>query len=200
MGAAEPVFVHVVVLAGHQHHQFGWQAIFWVNAPLGLLTFLLALRCLPLDRPGPQTAWASFDALGTLLLALTLTAYALAMTVGRGSVGSLNAALLLAATRVGLVMSTGPLVAALTGVPAGRLTDRFGAHTMSLVGLVASVMGAVFAFGAAATDITTASAQSVAVGMHVTFAVAAGLVVVGLAIALGSRLVPKRPWHPQGLN
>ena len=311
---------------------FGWQAIFWVNVPLGLLTFLLALRYLPLDRPGPQTAWASFDALGTLLLALTLAAYALAMTVGRGSFGAFNLALLLAAVvgagvfvwvgnraasplirwamfsqpvlsagfvmstlvttvvmatlvvgpfylsgalqldaaRVGMVMSTGPLVAALTGVPAGRLTDRFGAHRISLGGLIAmvmgsallallpvgfgvpgyiiplviitagyalfqaanntavmsdirpdqrgvisgllglsrnlglitgaSVMGAVFAFGSAATDITTASAPAVADGMRVTFAVAAGLVVVALAIALGGRLVPKRPWHPQGLN
>nr|WP_319565183.1 MFS transporter [uncultured Rhodoferax sp.] len=311
---------------------FGWQAIFWVNAPLGLLTFLLALRYLPLDRPGPQTAWASFDALGTLLLALTLAAYALAMTVGRGSFGSLNAVLLLAAVlgagmfvwvenratsplirwamfnqpvlsagfamsalvttvvmatlvvgpfylsgalhldaaRVGLVMSTGPLVAALTGVPAGRLTDRFGAHRMSLGGLIAmvmgsallallpvafgvpgyiiplviitagyalfqaanntavmsdirpdqrgvtsgllglsrnlglitgaSVMGAVFAFGSAATDITTASPQALAVGLRTTFAVAAGLILVALAFAVGSQSHSKRPVRPQGLN
>jgi hypothetical protein len=37
------------------------------------------------------------DVLGMLLLASTLAAYALAMTVGRGSFGALNFALLLAA-------------------------------------------------------------------------------------------------------
>jgi hypothetical protein len=42
------------------------------------------------ERPG-------FDHVGTLLLALTLAAYALAMTIGRGSFGFLNVALLLAA-------------------------------------------------------------------------------------------------------
>jgi MFS family permease len=38
---------------------------------------------------------------------------------------------------VGLVVSVGPLVVALGGVPAGRLTDRFGAPPMSIAGLVA---------------------------------------------------------------
>lgn len=310
----------------------GWQAIFWVNVPLGLLTFLLALRYLPMDRPGSKTTWASFDALGTLLLALTLAAYALAMTVGRGSFGSLNLALLLAAivgigmfvwvetraasplirwamfshpvlsagfvmsalvttvvmatlvvgpfylsnalqldaARVGLVMSTGPLVAALTGVPAGRLTDHFGAHRISIGGLIAmvmgsallallpmgwgvpgyiiplviitagyalfqaanntavmtdiradqrgvisgllglsrnlglitgaSVMGAVFVLGSAVTDITTTSPQAVATGLRTTFAVAAGLVLVALALAVGSQAHAKRPVRPQGLR
>jgi MFS family permease len=51
----------------------------------------------------------------------------------------------------------------------------------------ASVMGAVFAFGSAAADVATASPQAVAAGMRVTFAVAAGLIVVALAIAVGSR-------------
>ena len=136
--------------------------------------------------------------MGTLLLALTLAAYALAMTIGRGSFGPLNMALLLAAVvgaglfvlaearaasplirlamfrdpvlsaslamsalvstvmmatlvvgpfylsralgldaaLVGLVLSVGPLVAALTGVPAGRIVDRFGAQRMTVVGLV----------------------------------------------------------------
>jgi len=135
---------------------------------------------------------------GTLLLALTLAAYALAMTIGRGHFGALNMALLLAAAfgvglfvltearaasplirlamfrkpvlsaslamstlvttvmmttlvvgpfylsralgldaaLVGLVLSVGPLVAALTGVPAGRIADRFGAQRMTIVGLI----------------------------------------------------------------
>ena len=42
-------------------------------------------------------ARAGFDTVGTLLLALTLGAYALAMTMGRGSISVLNMALLAAA-------------------------------------------------------------------------------------------------------
>jgi MFS family permease len=252
---------------------------------------------------------------GTLLLALTLAAYALAMTTGRGSFGPRNVALLVAAlvglglfafvesraasplirlamfrdpvlsagvamstlvttvvmatlvvgpfylsgalaldaARVGLVMSSGPIVAALTGVPAGRIVDRFGAHRMTLVGLIgmavgssiltiaptrfgvagyttplviltagyalfqaanntavmtnvgpdqrgvvsgmlnlsrnlglitgASVMGTVFALASATTNVITARPEAVAVGMRITFAVAAVLIFVALAIA-----------------
>jgi len=75
----------------------GWRAIFLVNLPLGILTFVLAYRAPPVDRRGRTTDGAGFDAMGTLLLALTLAAYALAMTIGRGSFGALNIALLLAA-------------------------------------------------------------------------------------------------------
>ena len=81
-----------VLIAG-----LGWRAIFLVNVPLGVLTFLLAHRYLPPDRRRPKADRAGFDHVGTLLLALTLAAYALAMTIGRGSFGPLNIALLSAA-------------------------------------------------------------------------------------------------------
>jgi EmrB/QacA subfamily drug resistance transporter len=81
-----------VLIAG-----LGWRAIFLVNLPLGNVTFLLAYRYLPVDRQRPMTDRGGFDSLGTLLLALTLAAYALAMTMGRGSFGLLNLALLLTA-------------------------------------------------------------------------------------------------------
>jgi MFS family permease len=51
----------------------------------------------------------------------------------------------------------------------------------------ASVMGAVFAFASATTDITAAPPGAVATGMQTTFAVAAMLIVVALAIAVGGR-------------
>lgn len=181
----------------------GWRAIFLVNVPLGLLAFCLAYRYLPVDRREPKTDRAGFDVVGTLLLALTLGAYALAMTIGRGSFGQLNLALFVAAVFaaglfvlvearvasplirlaafgnttlsaslatsalvatvmmatlvvgpfylsralgldaavVGIVMSVGPLVAALTGVPAGRIADRFGAGRMTVIGLIAIAAG-----------------------------------------------------------
>ena len=52
----------------------GWRAIFLVNVPLGILALLLVHRCLPADRPRPGTDRAGFDALGTLLLGLALSA------------------------------------------------------------------------------------------------------------------------------
>ncbi|WP_331371367.1 MFS transporter [Sinorhizobium chiapasense] len=187
-----------VLIAG-----LGWRAIFLAGVPFGVLAFFLAFRSLPADREGPKHR-AGFDTTGTALLALTLAAYALAMTIGRGSFGPLNMSLLLAAifagalfvftearaaspllrlamfhdpvlsaglamsalvstvmmatlvvgpfylsrglgldaASVGLVMSAGPLVAALAGVPSGRLVDRLGAQPMTVAGLAAIAAGA----------------------------------------------------------
>lgn len=297
---------------------FGWRSIFLVNVPLGILTFLLARHHLPADQRGLNLERARFDKAGTLLLALTLAAYALAMTIGRGHFEPINQALLLAATcgagffvfveartasplirltmfgnlnlsaslatsilvstvmmatlvvgpfylsrglglnaaLVGLTLSAGPLVAALAGTPAGRIADRFGASRMAIGGLIgiataasvlsivpatfgiagylvpitfmtasyalfqtannavtmsdvrpdqrgvisgmlslsrnlglitgASVMGAVFARATATVDITTADPAAIATGMRMTFLVAAVLIIVALAIAVGA--------------
>lgn len=53
----------------------------------------------------------------------------------------LSRALGAGAAIVGVVMSCGPLVAALTGVPAGRAVDRFGSAAVARGGLVAMVGG-----------------------------------------------------------
>lgn len=186
-----------VLIAG-----FGWPFLFLVNVPLGLLAVLLVHRFVPVDGPRAEKN-NRFDHLGTLLLALTLGCYALAMTLGRGSFGLLNGALLFAAlwgthwflrvesrvaspliqpalfrhpaiwsgfaasalastvvmatlvvgpfylsgvlaldaATIGLVMSTGPLVAALAGVPSGRAVDRLGPHRVGVSGLVAMAAG-----------------------------------------------------------
>jgi len=57
----------------------------------------------------------------------------------------------------------------------------------------ASVMGAVFALAAATIDIATTPPEAVATGMRITFAVAAILIIVALAIAVGSRALATRP-------
>ena len=63
------------------------------------------------------------------------------------------------------------------------------------LGLVtgASVMGAVFAFASRTSDITTAPPAAIATGMQVTFAVAAGLIVVALAVSIAGRALEARP-------
>ncbi len=187
-----------VLIAG-----WSWRALFLLNVPLGVLAFSLVRHHLPGDRRRSKAERPRFDHAGTLLLAVTLTTYALAMTLGRGHVGRLNLALLLAAAMggalflhaekraaspliqlslfrnprlsanlvmsglvstvvmttlvvgpfylsqalgldaavVGMVMSVGPLVAALTGVPAGRIVDGFGTQRMTLVGLTGMAAG-----------------------------------------------------------
>ncbi len=56
----------------------------------------------------------------------------------------LSRALGLETVLVGLVLSVGPLVAPLTGVPAGRMVDRYGAQRMIIVGLIDRNGGRVF--------------------------------------------------------
>jgi MFS family permease len=53
----------------------------------------------------------------------------------------LSRALGLDAALVGLVVSVGPVVVALTGVPAGRMADRFGAQRVIIIGLVGIAAG-----------------------------------------------------------
>jgi MFS family permease len=78
-----------------------------------------------------------------------------------------------------------------TAVMANLRADQRGVISGMLslarnLGLVtgASVMGAIFAFGAKATDIISAPPDAIATGMRVTFLVAATLVVIALAIAV----------------
>ncbi|HHK7958672.1 TPA: MFS transporter [Serratia marcescens] len=75
-----------------------------------------------------------------------LAASALVMTVMTATlvVGPfyLSRALELSAAQVGLVMSAGPAVAILTGIPAGYLVDRFGSQRIALLGLMAVAAGA----------------------------------------------------------
>ncbi|MEC5385280.1 MFS transporter [Uliginosibacterium sp. H3] len=293
-----------------------WRALFFVNVPFAVLAGGLAWRYLPRDPARSAAAHTRFDFAGTLLLVLTLGAYALAMTLGRGHFGLLNVALVLAAVvgvmsfvsverrvtapliqlemfrnavlrkgliasmlvmtviittlvvgpfylsrglgldaaTLGIVMSCAPATVALCGVPCGRLVDRLGAQRMGLLGLAgvsagcvllavlptrwgvpayvlplivvafhyalfqaanntavmkdvapkqrgatsgllnlsrnlglitgASLMGAVFSFASNADDITIASADAVAMGMRVTFAVAAVLVGAAFVVSL----------------
>lgn len=54
----------------------------------------------------------------------------------------LSGALGLDAARIGFVLSVGPAVAALTGVPAGRVADRYGIRRITIAGLLAIAGGA----------------------------------------------------------
>lgn len=300
----------------------GWQAVFAVNIPLGIVAIFLLKRYLPAAIAPQRAIHSNYDYTGTVLLALTLAAYALAMTLGHGDWGLLNNGLLvlallaaaffvvhqqrasaplirlsllsrplllaslvmstlvaavvmatlivgpfyltrtlaLSTTQLGLVMSTGPLVAALSGVPAGHLVDRFGARRITLFGLLTmlggcgglallpislgvlgyvmaivttttgyalfqaanntqvmvgvaaeqrglisgllnlsrnlglitgtAAMGAVFALASKASSAAAASPLATSYSMHITFAVAATLIMLALLVGLSSRASP----------
>jgi len=181
---------------------FGWPAVFVVMAGTGAITLVLGVLLLPADRPGSRRP-ASFDVVGTMLLAISLGAYALATSLsavlsglsmtllaGLAALGLLafvtherrtpsplirmdllrnralntglvtlalvstilmatlvvgpfylSAVLGLSPVHTGLVMSIGPAVAALVGVPAGRLVDRVGPPTVTIVGLLGVAVG-----------------------------------------------------------
>lgn len=177
--------------------EFGWPSLFLINIPLGFLSLVLIYYFLP-ETPARVTySSARFDWIGTVILAVTLIAYALAMTIDQGNMGQMNVLLFVAvvvgcvmfvwfekktssplialdmfrtrnlteciifnglvstvmmttlvvgpfylsrglgleAALVGLVMSIGPSVVAVTGVLFGRMVDRFGTNVVSTVGL-----------------------------------------------------------------
>jgi len=125
----------------------GWRAIFLVNVPLGVAALLIARRHLPVDAPRARTDPAGLDVQGTLLLALTLAAYALAMTLGRGRFGPLNLALLLAAALgAGLFVlaearATAPLI------PLAMVRDAALTASLAMSALVSTVMMATLVVG-----------------------------------------------------
>ncbi|MHB2166891.1 MFS transporter [Alsobacter sp. R-9] len=63
----------------------GWRGVFLANVPFGLTAALAAWALLPVSRAGAASSASRFDWRGSLLLTAALTAYALAMTSGRGA-------------------------------------------------------------------------------------------------------------------
>lgn len=230
-----------------------------LGAAFGLLLFVLA-------EGRVRSPMIALPMLGDRALGASLAASALVSTVMMATlvIGPfyLSRAFGLDAAMVGLVMAAGPVAAALAGMPAGRLADRFGAArsaSAALVGIAtgalalslmpaafgmpgylfaiaamtlsyalfqaannsavmaevpagqrgvvsgllnlarnlglitgATVMGALFAMGAAAPDMLTASPQAVAAGMRLTFGIGAVLIVLVVATsAIWGRTPPQ---------
>ena len=126
---------------------FGWRALFLVGAPLGVLALVLARRYLPDTARVPDADRAGFDVTGTLLLAATLAAYALAMTLGRGRFGPVNAALLSAAAIGAGLFVLAQSKAASPLVRLAMFRDVTLSASLIASGLVATVMMATLVVG-----------------------------------------------------
>jgi EmrB/QacA subfamily drug resistance transporter len=73
---------------------FGWRTIFLIMIPIGILNIYLIYRYLPVHNPSEKIKHKKVDWLGTLLIAITLASYTLAMTIGKGSFNWINLILL----------------------------------------------------------------------------------------------------------
>ncbi|NWE21861.1 MFS transporter [Pseudomonas sp. P7548] len=127
---------------------WGWQALFLVGVPLGLLAAALAYCYLPVDRqpghrPSDERFWSPLKN-PSLRVGLVISALVAAVIMTTFVVGPfyLSRGLGLDPAWMGLAMAVGPCVAALTGVPAGRWVDRLGSQRMTLAGLGVMALGA----------------------------------------------------------
>lgn len=122
----------------------GWRAIFLVQAPLALLALGFAWVTLPRRAGHAGSAAGTPLRIMTLLpnLAVNLLVAAVMMTTLVVGPFFLELGLGLAAPVVGLVMSVGPLISILSGMPSGRAVDAFGAQRILAIALTLLAAGA----------------------------------------------------------
>lgn len=240
----------------------GWRGVFAVQVPLAVLVLVLAAAALPRDAPdrgrptaarplAPPVAGVAVNLFVNVLVAAVMMA---TLVVGPFYLGL---GLGLDPVHVGLVMSVGPAISIVSGVPSGRLVDGWGAGTVLGLGLSllaagaaslallperigvagyvlailvltpgyqlfqaanntaalagvakdrrgtvagllglsrnlgliagASVMGAVFAFGAGTSDLAGAAPAALGDGLRLTFLVAAAAMLAAIAVAFAGR-------------
>ena len=104
-----------------------------------MAAFILGWRYLPADRPAAAQR-PRFDHLGTLLLAVSLGAYALAMTPGHGDFSWINGSLILVAVVLGgfFIRTEGRVASPLIQLAAFR--DLLLRMSLGMNILVAAVM------------------------------------------------------------
>lgn len=244
------------VLGGFLIVVSGSQSIFGLQFILAGIAIILARVLLPNDyikKQIPALTSLQTDQNITPNLMVNLLVAAVMMTTLVIGPFYLSLGLNLDQIQVGLIMGIGPVVAILSGIPSGRLVDRWGSRYIVTIGLIfliigssmlailpklmgisgyimpiiiltsgyqlfqaanntmtladvpkarqgmvsgllslsrnmgliigASVMGAIFSFGAGTNQLTQATALAIIDGMQLTFICAGALMVVGLLIS-----------------
>ena len=127
----------------------GWQSAFALLALSGAVMLPMVWLAVPAT---PEHAGARMDRAGNGLALLRAPALARALAMNLLVAAIMMATLVvgpfflafglgLDAAGTGLAMAAGPAVAALSGWPAGRLTDRFGAGRTLVAGLLLAAIG-----------------------------------------------------------
>lgn len=124
----------------------GWRAVFWVQVPLAILTLILVMSSLPDDRARSVRTSAGFWPVldGKLLPSLVANILVAAVMMASLVVGPFYLALALGLepAAVGVVMAVGPVISMASGVPSGRLVDRWGSGRVVVLGLLLLAAGA----------------------------------------------------------
>ena len=124
----------------------GWRGIFLVQVPLAALALVMAITMLPRATEEQRVATGAsgffLDKALAPTLAINLLIAVVMMTTLVVGPFYLGIGLGLKAEAVGLVMSSGPLIAILSGAPSGRLVDTWGTQRTLKLGLGMLATGA----------------------------------------------------------
>lgn len=131
------LFLYALITSGQQS-TVGWALSFTIPAALLALILFIIVEVKSPSPLVPLPVLRNPAISASLITNWLISSVMMAMLV----VGPLflSFGLLLGEAQTGLVVAVGPVVAALAGIPAGRLTDRFGTKRILTAGLVAMSM------------------------------------------------------------
>lgn len=132
------------VLGGFLIVVSGWQSIFGLQFILAGIAIILARVLLPNDyikKQIPALTSLQTDQNITPNLMVNLLVAAVMMTTLVIGPFYLSLGLNLDQIQVGLIMGIGPVVAILSGIPSGRLVDRWGSRYIVITGLIFLIIG-----------------------------------------------------------
>ena len=122
----------------------GWQSIFGLQFILASIAIILAWVLLPNDCIRKQiptlSSWQPDQNITPNLLINLMVAAVMMTTLVIGPF-YLSLGLSLNQMQVGLIMGIGPVVAILSGIPSGRLVDRWGSRYIVITGLIFLIFG-----------------------------------------------------------
>ncbi|MFW2174947.1 MFS transporter [Acinetobacter guillouiae] len=122
----------------------GWQSIFGLQFILASIAIILAWVLLPNDCIRKQiptlSSWQPDQNITPNLLINLMVAAVMMTTLVIGPF-YLSLGLSLNQIQVGLIMGIGPVVAILSGIPSGRLVDRWGSRYIVAIGLIFLIIG-----------------------------------------------------------
>ncbi|MFW1851984.1 MFS transporter [Acinetobacter guillouiae] len=132
------------VLGGFLIVVSGWQSIFGLQFILAGIAIILARVLLPNDyikKQIPALTFLQTDQNITPNLMVNSLVAAVMMTTLVIGPFYLSLGLNLDQIQVGLIMGIGPVVAILSGIPSGRLVDRWGSRYIVITGLIFLIIG-----------------------------------------------------------
>ena len=205
------------ILGGWLTTHLSWQAVFYINVPVGLLALGLSLRFIPNDPP--RSTAATFDVLGAALFAFGLVALLTALNQGHAWVWASARVLALLASATGLLagfvwwerrahspmldfglfrersFSAASVSAALSFISLNGLLFLLPFYLISGRGLTAASAGLVIAALPAAMALVAPMSGWLSDRVGTAIPATTGMVLLACGTLLLSRLGPHTPLH-----